>query len=85
MNTDPLKEKLSSFGFETQEVDGHSVEALFTALSKPSTIQPSAIIAETIKGKGVSFMENKAKWHHGCLNESRFQKALKELGEDCHG
>lgn len=85
MNTDPLKEKLSSFGFETQEVDGHSVEALFTSLSKPSATQPSAIIAETIKGKGVSFMENKAKWHHGSLNESRFQKALKELGEDNHG
>ena len=85
MNTDPLKEKLLSFGFETQEVDGHSVEALFTSLSKPSATQPSAIIAETIKGKGVSFMENKAKWHHGSLNESRFQKALKELGEDNHG
>ena len=85
MNTDPLKEKLSSFGFETQEVDGHSVEALFTALSKPSITQPTAIIAETIKGKGVSFMENKAKWHHGSLNESRFQKAIKELWEDNHG
>lgn len=85
MNTDPLKEKLSAFGFDTQEVDGHSVEALFEALSKPATTQPSAIIAETVKGKGVSFMENKAKWHHGSLNESRFQKAMKELEEDCHG
>ena len=74
-----------SFGFETQEVDGHSVQALFTALSKPSVTQPTAIIAETIKGKGVSFMENKAKWHHGSLNESRFLKALKDLGEDNHG
>lgn len=85
MNTDPLKDKLSAFGFETQEVDGHSVEALFAALSQPSTTRPCAIIAETVKGKGVSFMENKAKWHHGSLNESRFQKALKELTQDYHG
>ena len=42
--------------------------------------RPSAIIAETIKGKGISFMEDKAKWHHGSLNEVRYNKALKELG-----
>lgn len=85
MDTGPLKEKLSSFGFETQEADGHSVESLYSAFSCPSATRPSAVIAETIKGKGVSFIENKVKWHHGSLNESRYQKALKELGEDWHG
>ncbi len=79
MDTAPLKKKLSSFGFDTQEADGHSVEELYLALSHPSDTQPSAIIAETIKGKGISFMEGKAKWHHGDLNELRYNKALKEL------
>jgi len=85
MDTAPLKEKLASFGLDTQEVDGHSVEDLYLALSNPSATQPSAIIAETIKGKGVSFMENKAKWHHGDLNELRYNKALKELEDKDNG
>jgi transketolase len=79
MDTAPLNDKFTSFGFDTQEVDGHSVEKLHLALSNPSATLPSAIIAETIKGKGVSFMENKAKWHHGDLNELRYNKALMEL------
>ena len=79
LNTAPLKEKLVAFGFDTCEVDGHSVESIHQALSTPSESQPSAIIAETVKGKGVSFMENKSKWHHGDLNDLRYNKALKEL------
>ena len=85
MNTSPLEEKCISFGFDTDVVDGHSVLDLFEAFAKKTEDSPRAIIAETIKGKGVSFIENKVKWHHGSLNESRFQKALKELGEDNHG
>ena len=81
MNTAPLKDKLSAFGFATQEIDGHSVEAIYDALESPSADQPIAIIAETVKGKGISFMENKAKWHHGDLNELRYGKALKDLKE----
>ena len=79
LNTAPLKEKLVAFGFDTYVVDGHSVESIHQALSTPSETQPTAIIAETVKGKGVSFMENKAKWHHGDLNELRYIKALNEL------
>lgn len=79
LNTAPFKEKLAAFGFYTSEVDGHSVEELYQVLCAPSKTQPTAIIAETIKGKGVSFMENKAKWHHGDLNDLRYNKALKEL------
>ena len=74
---------ITAFGFATQEIDGHSVEAIHDALESSSVDQPIAIIAETVKGKGISFMENKAKWHHGDLNELRYGKALKELGEGC--
>lgn len=79
LNTAPLKDKLVAFGFDTCEVDGHSVESIHQALSAHSNSQPTAIIAETVKGKGVSFMENKAKWHHGDLNDLRYNRALKEL------
>ena len=80
LNTAPLKEKLVAFGFDTCEVDGHSVESIYRALGSLAETKPTAIIAETVKGKGVSFMENKAKWHHGDLNDLRYNKALKELG-----
>ncbi len=82
MNTSPLYDKMKAFGFDVQQIDGHSVSEIFSALSKKTESSPIAIIAETIKGKGVSFIENKAKWHHGSLNESRFKKAMKELGEE---
>lgn len=82
MNTSPLEEKCISFGFDTDVVDGHSVLDLFEAFAKKTEDSPRAIIAETIKGKGVSFIENKVKWHHGSLNEQRYLKALKELEEE---
>ena len=82
MNTSPLEEKCISFGFDTDVVDGHSVPDLFEAFAKKTEDSPRAIIAETIKGKGVSFIENKVKWHHGSLNEQRYLKALKELEEE---
>jgi len=82
LNTSPLFDKMKAFGFDVMQVDGHSVSELYDALSKPSSVKPTAIIAETIKGKGISFIENKAKWHHGSLNEARFKKAMKELGEE---
>lgn len=85
LNTDPLKDKLIAFGFDTCQVDGHSVEAIYQVLSNPSKLRPTAIIAETVKGKGVSFMENKVKWHHGDLNELRYNKAIKELESRKHG
>lgn len=81
LNTAPLKEKFLAFGFDTYEVDGHSVDSIYQALSATSNVRPTVIIAETVKGKGVSFMEDKAKWHHGDLNELRYNKALKELEE----
>lgn len=81
IDTAPLAEKFYSFGFEAKQVDGHNVEELYDAISSTrETSKPVAIIAETVKGKGISFIENKAKWHHGSLSESRYKKALKELG-----
>ena len=86
MNTDPLEDKLKAFGLKTLQVDGHSVSELFEALSQRPAGHPLAIIAETVKGKGISFIENKARWHHSSLNETRYLKALKELGEEVeHG
>lgn len=82
MNTSPIDGKMRAFGFATHVVDGHSVEQLYEAFCNINTEVPSVIIAETIKGKGVSFIENKAKWHHGSLSESRYIKALEELGEE---
>lgn len=80
MDTAPLKDKLKSFGYDVLEANGHSVEELYDALASVRGDKPTAIIGESVKGHGVSFMENKAKWHHGSLNETRYHKALKELG-----
>jgi len=80
-NTDPLNEKWAAFGWSVQEVDGHDVAALETALkSIPFEAgKPSVIIANTIKGSGVSFMENQLKWHHGVPSAAEYELAQKEL------
>lgn len=75
-----LQTKFESFGFSTQTIDGHNVESLYYALSNIVTDKPSAIIAETTKGKGVRFMENKAKWHYCSIDEKKYKMALSELG-----
>ena len=67
-----------AFGFEVQMVDGHDVAALVAALSARSD-RPRCIIANTVKGKGVSYMENVAKWHHGVPNDAEFAQAMAEL------
>jgi transketolase len=80
-NTDPLDEKWKAFGWAVKEVDGHDVEALKAAFDslpfEPG--KPSVIIAHTVKGKGVSFMENNLKWHHGVPNKEEYALALSEL------
>ena len=77
----PLWDKLRAFGFAVEQVDGHTIEALYDVLSAPPGPRdlPLAVIANTVKGKGVSFMENKAAWHHGVPNEEQFAQAMKEL------
>lgn len=73
-----LAEKISAFGLDTKTVDGHDMEALLTALEYRSE-KPVAIVADTVKGKGVSFMENSPSWHSGRLNESQFNTAIAEM------
>lgn len=77
---DPLDKKLEAFGFKTVTIDGHNYEAIEKALLEGKSANvPFAIIANTIKGKGVSFMENKAGWHGKAPNDSELQQALEEL------
>lgn len=81
MSVYPLKEKFEAFGFETYEIDGHNIDELILTFQKASTIKgrPTAIIAKTIKGKGVSFMENQAGWHGKAPNEDEYKLAIEEL------
>lgn len=85
-NTDPLDQKFEAFGWAVRHVDGHDLAALqqaFDALPFASG-KPSLIIAHTIKGKGVSFMENQLKWHHGVPNKEQYAQALDELTVNSH-
>ena len=75
--------KFAAFGWETTEGDGHNIEALIATLSAAKSTRagkPHAIIARTVKGKGVSFMENEAGWHGKAPNASQLQQALADLG-----
>ena len=80
MNVENLKDKWSSFGWHTVELDGHNIKELYNFFNDSSKInKPKAIIANTIKGKGFSFSENNNDWHHSILTKSFYDKALKEL------
>ena len=81
-NSYPLDEKFKSFGFETITINGNNIEEIVRALEKARTIKekPTVIIAETIKGKGVSFMENQVGWHGKAPNEEQYKIAIEELG-----
>ena len=82
MVLDPLVKKFKSFGFKTLETDGHSIKKLisiFKKIKNSKTKKPTVVIANTIKGKGVSFMEGNVKWHHSVPNKDEFIKAKIEL------
>lgn len=79
MDTSLLSEKVKAFGFDADVVNGHDVDTLITTLLKNSN-QPHAIIAQTVKGKGLSFVENNPKWHHGVLTQALYDQAKEELG-----
>lgn len=81
MNIYPLDEKFKSFGFEAINVDGHNISELIKAFEQAKKVKgkPTAIIANTIKGKGVSFMENEASWHGKAPNEEQYKIAIEEL------
>lgn len=82
MKLDPLEKRLASFGFKVYKIDGHKMEAILKGFAKALKVkkQPVAIIARTIKGKGVSFMENVAGWHGKAPNDEELHLALQELG-----
>lgn len=75
---DPLDAKVGAFGWEPRVIDGHDLDALNLALTSPSN-RPVAVIAETVKGKGVSFIEDRAEWHHKVPNSEQVALALEEL------
>jgi transketolase len=81
MRQDPLDAKWRSFGWDVQEVDGHDQAVVIDALerTKSQTSCPSVIIARTVKGKGVSFMQNTAAWHGKAPNAEERERALAEI------
>jgi transketolase len=80
---EPFADKWRSFGWGVVEVDGHDHDQIKDALKKQPGIsgKPNVVIAHTIKGKGVSFMENTVLWHYRCARGEEFDMALKELEE----
>jgi len=81
LDTGDLAAKFASFGFFVQSVNGHDVEALCEAIDKANATKgkPSVIIANTVKGKGVSFMEGKSQWHGKTPDDEQFARAFEEL------
>lgn len=79
MDISRLSDKFMAFGFNVDVVDGHDVDVLTTALGKNRN-KPHAIIAQTVKGKGLSFVENNPKWHHGVLTKTLYDQSMEELG-----
>ena len=78
-----LKEKFSTFGWNVVNCDGHNIEEIIGCLNKrPVNKKPFALIANTIKGKGLSFAENNIEWHHSVLTTKLYEKALEEIGEN---
>ena len=78
MDKTTLGDKFESFGFHVKEIDGHNLEEINDAFTLRDLSKPNAIIAHTVKGKGVSFMENNINWHHGVLSEKLYESALSE-------
>lgn len=76
---EPLAAKWAAFGWEVIELDGHDHVALLAALAAEPGDRPRAVIARTIKGKGVSFMENRIEWHHKVPTDEQVEHALREL------
>ncbi|MGL4912018.1 MAG: transketolase [Romboutsia sp.] len=82
MNIGPIVDKFKAFGWNVIEIDGHDFDQIFAALdmAKETIGKPTMIVAKTVKGKGVSFMENEAGWHGTAPSDSDLEKALAELG-----
>ena len=81
MNLEPLAEKIKAFNFHVIEIDGNNMEKVVDALNEAFTIKnkPIVIISNTVKGKGVSFMENNPKWHSGAVSDEEYEIAMKDI------
>ena len=81
MSPYPIVDKLVAFGLDVQEIDGHDFDALDAAFAHARTVKgkPSAIVMKTVKGKGISFMENNAGWHGKAPNDAEYAQAMAEL------
>jgi len=86
MSLGSIVDKFKSFGWNVIEIDGHDFDQIFAALdmAKSTVDKPTMIVAKTIKGKGVSFMENQAGWHGNAPSDEHLKIALGELGGDLH-
>lgn len=84
LNAESIEQKFRSFGFNTIMIDGNNIESIMQAFSiaERTKEKPSVIIAKTIKGKGVSFMENKVEWHGRAMTDEEYMKAVEELEQD---
>ena len=84
MNSNPIDEKFKSFGFQIIKIDGNDIEEIKKAFEVARNVKgmPTCIIAKTVKGKGVPFMENQVGWHGKAPNEEQYELALKELEEN---
>ena len=81
MSPYPIVDKLEAFGFQTYAIDGHDFDQIEEVLDAARTVKgkPCAIVMKTVKGKGVSFMENEAGWHGVAPNDAQFEQAMAEL------
>lgn len=82
MNIGPIVDKFKAFGWNVIEIDGHDFDQIFAALdmAKETVGKPTMIVAKTIKGKGISFMENQVGWHGAAPSDSDLERALLDLG-----
>ena len=80
-SNEPLDEKFAAFGWDVKTVDGHSFPELTDALTSKHEGKPRVVIANTVKGRGISFMQDVAKWHHGVPSDQEYATAIKELDE----
>lgn len=82
MNPSPIDKKFEAFGWNVLVIDGHNYDEILDAIEKAKNHkgQPTAIVCKTVKGKGVSFMENEAGWHGNAPSKEQCEQALKEIG-----
>lgn len=81
IDLNPISNKWEAFGWHTQEVDGHDFDQIDASLGALSAEKPNAIVLKTVKGKGVSFMEDNLLWHYRSPDDQEYERALKELSE----